>query len=280
MKITSLENIPLSEITRCFNEAFSDYFVKFNATEEYLRTRWTVARVNYALSFGAFENEKLIGFIMHGIGEKNGKKTAHNSATGIEPPYRGKKVLGKIYSAAIDTLKKNGIEQSTLEVISINEKAIKAYKKVGFNLNSELLHCFRGSPKTLQANTNIEIKKVERPDWLSYKTMRDYSPTWEMTEEALSVFPSEFEYREIYFKNQKAGYLIHSPKTGLVQQYAIHPKFRRNKLGTYLFSDLTKNMPQVRVNNVPKKDKASTAFLKKMGMENHIDQYEMALTFQ
>ena len=280
-QIKSLENTPLSEITRCFNEAFSDYFVKFNATEDYLRIRWEVARVNYNLSFGAFDGEKMIGFIMHGIGERDGKMTAHNSATGIEPPYRGKGLLGKIYEHAIDGLKKHGIEQSTLEVISINEKAIRAYQKVGFTLRPELLKCYKGTLQ--QCNfiipKNIEIKKTENPDWKKYKSIHTEMLTWEMTPEALAVTPSEFEYREIWKDGNFAGHLVHSPKTGLIKQYSIKPELRRQGLGTFLFYDLKKDTPHVRVNNVPQSDQATISFLENLGFENTIDQYEMELAF-
>jgi ribosomal protein S18 acetylase RimI-like enzyme len=277
MIISSLEKTPLSEITRCFNEAFSDYFIPFNATQDYLRTRWKVARVKYDLSFGAFDGNRLVGFIIHGIGKRDGKMTAHNAATGIEPAHRGKGLLGKIYAKAIDALQENGIEQSTLEVISKNERAIKAYEKVGFKLRPELLHCFQGTLR--QCNflipENIEIKKVEKPNWPVYKKIHTSPLTWEMTPEALSVFPSEFEYREIWKNEEFTGHLIHSPKTGLIQQYAIRPDLRRQGLGTFLFYDLRKNSPHVRVNNVPESDVATISFLKNMGFENHIDQYEM-----
>ena len=277
-KISSLETTPLSEITQCFNEAFSDYFVKFQVTEDYLRARWKVARVDYGLSYGAFNGDKLIGIIIHGIGEKNGMRTAHNSATGIIPPYRGKGLLGNIYEEAIIGLKKAGIEQSTLEVISINERAIKAYQKVGFKLCPELLHCFRGTiKKAINIPHNLKTIKTEKPNWPLYKKMRSFPLTWEMTDAALSVFPAGFEYREIWKSGEMAGYVIHSPKTKLIQQYAVRPDLRRQKLGTCLFSELKKTSPNVRVNNVPASDLASVAFFKNMGFENHIDQYEMEL---
>ena len=79
-----------------FNDAFSDYIIKFTATEEYLKTRWEAAAVNFDLSFGAFKNNKLIGFIIHGIDKQNGINTAFNVATGVIPEHRGKRIVKEI----------------------------------------------------------------------------------------------------------------------------------------------------------------------------------------
>ncbi len=276
IKIQSLENTPLPEITRCFNEAFSDYFVKFNATEDYLRTRWLVAGVDYSLSFGCFIDGQLRGFIMNGIRERDGRLTAHNTATGIEPAYRAQGLLGKIYDEAITALRRAGVTFSTLEVIATNERAIRAYQKTGFRKRPELLHCFRGelvSQKT--ANSLAELRMATTPDFEKYAACRDFEPSWELTGEALSVHPSEFEYRELYNAGELAGYLIFAPKTGLVQQFGVHPAHRRKGFATLLFDRLAADFPAVRVVNIPNSATGTLAFLKKIGMENHIDQYEM-----
>src|SRR5687768_6451246 len=121
MEIKSLENTPLAEIAACFNLAFSDYFVKFAATEEYLKNRWRANSVDYSLSFGAFENGKLVAFIIHGIDKLNGKKTAYNAGTGVIPEFRGQKLVAQLYDFALSRLKAAGILQSTLEVITQNQ---------------------------------------------------------------------------------------------------------------------------------------------------------------
>ena len=276
IKITDLSHTSIAEITRCFNESFSDYFVQFNATENYLRKRWQIGRVNFNLSYGCFIDDVLRGFIIHGIDIRNGKLTAHNCATGIEPPYRGNGILGKMYDDLVPILQEHGVVFSTLEVISINKKAIRAYEKAGFELRPILLHCFKGLSKiNISIPDYVTLKKTVNPDFLFNKTCRDVEPTWEMTESALNVFPDEFEYWEIFLENNKIGYLIHSPSTGLVQQFAIKKEFRNNGFGKMLFQHLIQKHKNIRVNNVPQSSENIVGFLKSIGMENHIDQYEM-----
>ncbi len=264
------------EITRCFNEAFSDYFMKFNATEQYLSTRWKIGRVNYEYSFGCFIDGKLRGFIVQGIDMRDGKLTAHNCATGIEPKYRGQGLLGELYDFAIPALKNFGVRFSTLEVISKNKRAIRGYEKTGFTLRPTLLHCFSGNPKIDgDENQDVLIKLTTKPNYKKYASFHDYEPTWEMTEQALFIFPEEFEYREMHLKNELVGYLIFAPKTNLVQQFAIHPEFRNMGFGKALFKNLINEYKSIRVVNVPETATSTVLFLNNIGLKNTIDQYEM-----
>lgn len=276
IEITDLSNTPISELTRCFNESFSDYFIKINATESYLEKRWRAGRVKYELSFGYFIDDILRGFIIHGIDMRDGKLTAHNCATGIEPPFRGHGILGKMYEAAMPFLREKGVNFSTLEVISQNGKAIRAYQKAGFQLRPTLLHCFKGSPQIkIQVPENVLITKTTLPDFLFYESCRDFEPTWEMTESAFSVFLNEFEFSELFLENNKIGYLIFSPSTNSVQQFAIQKEHRNKGYGKIIFQHLTQEYNNIRVNNVPETSINTVNFLKNIGMEIYTDQYEM-----
>jgi ribosomal protein S18 acetylase RimI-like enzyme len=275
-QIKTLENTPFGEITRCFNEAFSDYFVKFNATEDYLRTRWKVAGVDYSLSFGCFLDGRLIGFIIHGIRERDGQLTAFNCATGIEPAHQTKGLLGQMYETAIPALRQSGVTFTTLEVIATNERAIRAYEKAGFRRRPGLLHCFTGELVSQKLNMEgLQTVVAKTPAFSRYAAMRDYEPSWEMTDDALATLPGEFQYRELHLEAGMAGYLIFSPKRGLVQQFGVHPGLRRRGLGTLLFDWLAADFDQIRVVNVPESAAGTVAFLKKLGFKNNLDQYEM-----
>ena len=124
MKIITLHNIPLSTITTCFNNAFADYFVKFEVTESYLRDKWRGAGVDRNLSAGVVDRGELVGFIVHGVGEWNGLKAGYNAGTGVIPSHRGKGLTQKMYQFLFPKLKENGIKCLLLEAIQENEKAI------------------------------------------------------------------------------------------------------------------------------------------------------------
>ena len=60
MEIRNLAGIDFNRILECFNSSFSDYFVPFEASYDYLKNRWIGADVDYNMSFGAFIEEKLL----------------------------------------------------------------------------------------------------------------------------------------------------------------------------------------------------------------------------
>ncbi|MFX0086622.1 MAG: GNAT family N-acetyltransferase, partial [Candidatus Hodarchaeota archaeon] len=185
MLITDLTSTNLGDITNCFNAAFSDYIIQFTATEEYLRNRWEAAGVNFDLSFGAFIDQKLVGFIIHGVDNWSGLKTAFNVGTGVVPEHRGKKIVKKLYDHSFPILKSHGIEQCRLEVIQSNEKALRAYKSIGFKEDRELI-CFAYKRNQTQHEISpvkrdqLKIKNnISNVEWNILKTFWDFKPSWE-----------------------------------------------------------------------------------------------------
>ena len=74
------------------------------------------------------------GFIINAIDKRNGILTAFNTGTGVIPEYRGKRIVKSIYAHAIGELRQQGVEKSTLEVITKNDIAIRSYKSIGFSI--------------------------------------------------------------------------------------------------------------------------------------------------
>ena len=135
MHIQTLTGIDMQIITDCFNLAFANYFVKFNATVEYLENRWAAANVDYSLSFGVFDNEQLVGFAIHAVDMRKGELMAFDVGAGVIPSHRGRRLIQQMYDFGLPLFRERGIQQVGLEVIQQNKKAIKAYKRVGFTID-------------------------------------------------------------------------------------------------------------------------------------------------
>ena len=82
------------------------------------------------------------------------KFTAFNSGTGVVPKYRGRRIVKQLYDFAIPELLKRGVEKCGLEVIKENEKAIKAYRRVGFEI-IKILKCLIKSTGKSGNNENL-----------------------------------------------------------------------------------------------------------------------------
>lgn len=278
MEIRNLENTPLKDIVACFNLAFSDYFVPIAATEEAMQKRWKTSRVDFSLSFGAFEDEKLVGFIITGVDTLNGYKTAYNAGTGVIPDFRGRKLVASLYRHALPCFKKAGIEQCTLEVITENFKAIKAYRNIGFEIG-RTLHCFKGDLKIgpePAACVNYQFSASKDFDFTKPEPLQAYSFSWDNTTAGVKMLAQDYELWQLEENKNLKAYILLNPATGYIAQLG----FDKTESSSYLeclFSELAKAIPTVRINNVDSRSEEIVELLANVGLENHIDQFEMQL---
>lgn len=281
MLIKNLATTSISEITKAFNQAFADYIIQFTASEEYLHNRWKAAGVDYSLSFGSFVKDQLVGFIIHGFDQWNGRKTAFNMGTGVIPEHRGKKIVKKLYNYSIPILKNYGIEQCLLEVIQENNKAIKAYRSVGFEEKRELIG-FTYNPEALilepsrdDEELEIKVECVTDIDWNFVQSFWDFQPSWEHSISTVMRSTDVFQFLGGYKKGRLVGYAIFNPKTGYISQFAVRKSERKKGYGNYLFNRLTTFSNKLAVINVDKRSKQTLNFLSAFGFKEFVKQYEM-----
>lgn len=79
LQLKSLENIAIETLTETFNRAFSDYVVPFKLTKEGLLSKMKTDNVDLTYSVGAYLNDELVGFILHGSDIIDGKLTLYNT---------------------------------------------------------------------------------------------------------------------------------------------------------------------------------------------------------
>lgn len=275
MEIKSLENTPVQTIVDTLNLAFSDYMIPINFTIDYVNERWTASGVDYKMSFGVFDENKLVGFIIHAINIYGDAKVAYNASTGVIPSHRRKGLLTKLYDTAISKLQENGIQKSTLEVITSNERAILAYKKVGFNIDRHYkLYKFKWSRRVTSEKYNIEFK--ENFDFENFDQLQNYFPSIENQNHCLAAYQNNLNVVLAKENNNIVGYILFHKTTKRIHRLGV---FENNweKYGTHLFSGLPAE--NYNIINVDTSNKNIHAFFYKMNFENYIDQYDMSFKF-
>ncbi|MEM7104207.1 MAG: GNAT family N-acetyltransferase [Bacteroidota bacterium] len=277
MELTTLEQFSIESLTNCFNEAFSDYFIKFVATPQQLADRWHRGRVDFSLSGGAVANGNLQGIIMSGVDAWNGQLTTYNAATGVIPSARGKKLTRQIYDYLIPKFEAKGIKQCTLEVIQRNDVAIHVYEKIGFRKERAIL-CFSGAVNTTNLKTanNCLIKKIENPDWELLRSFWDFKPSWENNHSAVKKAGPAMEVWGI-FDGELKGYAVKSLNSGYIAQFGVKKEAREQGYGASLFKRLGEKNETLVINNVDSRSENTLNFLHRIGMKNKINQYEMKM---
>lgn len=276
MKIKSLANISLNILTHTFNKAFENYFVPFKLTPQLLSQRIHNSGIDLSHSIGAFENEKLVGFMLIAIDDWGDKRTAYNGGTGVIPEFRGQRLVKQMYDYAIPEFKKLGVEQLILEVICENEKAIKAYESVGMKIDRRLC-CYSGEIKDDQRDTiDLKINITNKPNWTMYESIHDYTPSWDHIKQSVNRSEKSYKYVELYQKETLVGFAIINALNGAIPQFGISKDYRRQGLGSVLFKSLADIKSPLKLNNIDSSYTPANEFLKHLGLHNPIDQFEMS----
>lgn len=275
MEIKSLKHTPVEEILKTLNLAFSDYIVPVNFTLDYVNERWKASGVDYRLSFGVFDENKLVGFIIHAINFYGNSKVAYNASTGIIPTHRRKGLLTKLYAKAIPTLKENGVRTSTLECITENERAILAYQKVGFKIDRQYkLYKFDWQQKTIQTKLKVEVK--EHFQFQDFEELQNYVPSFENQDYCLEKYKNNLVAICVFDKNEMVAYLLFHKTSKRIHRLGVKEN-DWNTFGEILFSGLESG--NYNIININTANKKIHSFFKKMNFENYIDQYDMSFIF-
>lgn len=273
----TLKNTSPNELLEVFNSSFSDYIVPFHLTLEQLEGKIKSDGIRLEFSVGAFEEDKLIAFILHGFDVIDGKKVIYNAGTGVIPEKRGNKLTVRLYEYILPLFEAENIDIVRLEVITENSFAIKAYENIGFEIIRKL-DCYKGSVTAKSPDNTYEIKDLESYPWEALSSFWDWKPSWQNSIKAVDNIKESNISIGIYDGNLLLAYLIFNPKSKRIQQFSVAKEHRKIGLGNQLFDYITAKFgKEVFLINVDSNSEETSSFLTSLGLEKYVVQYEMEL---
>ena len=277
-----LSYTPTTQLIDVFNEAFKSYFVPVKLTLDAFEQKRLAEQLDTELSIGAFHHEELVGFMLHGIRNVQGALHAYNGGTGVLPKYQGRGLAKKMYVHQLQLLASRKVKRVQLEVIIENEPAIRAYQRSGFTI-ARTLNCYKGHNKDIPLKPGnwegINIELLNDIPWQEALHYWNFQPTWQNQIKAVNL--SAPFIRGIGLKNggKLLAFGIINPEKGRIMQFAVHPSFRRQGLGHLLFKKMGElGNPNMSLLNIEANDVATNTFLKSIGFQIFIQQYEMHYT--
>lgn len=272
MIVRNLKQTHPGDVVNCLVVAFENYYVKVSTDHDYWINRWKAARVDYSMSAGVFDGQKLVGFILHGIDtDEGGVLSAFNCGTGILPAYRKRGFVQELYQFLFPVLKEGGVQKCGLEVITQNDIAFQSYERVGFKTVKKY-RCFFGQLEPTGAmGTGLSFTKTAKPDWEGYAQMQRCNFSWEHNDKALKAAGDDaFAYWELFDGPQLSGYAVLKPNGHIVQFGTVTDAYLHP-----LFDGIAGITPQVRIVNIEESAENTCEFLLSRGLKNSIDQYYM-----
>lgn len=285
MYIKGLKPKDLTEMYITFLDAFSDYAVPFKLTkEQFVRKFVQKLKIDFNLSAGAYNYDgSLAGFIFTAVNYYEGLLTAYNGGTGVRPRYRGFKLTTQMYDYLRPLFIERNIKQCVLEVLTSNERAIKAYEGIGFK-KTKYFKCYvlnEEDPIFKKAsNDSVEILQVKSPNWNLYEQFCDYQPSFlDSSRMIIDNLANEIiiEARE---DDQCIGFAIYQSNFGRISQIGIQPSHRGRGIGSRLIQYIhqSSTIKKLTIINVNDEAVATKSFFESLKFENQLDQYEMILT--
>ena len=266
LKISNLQSTPIETIIDCFAESFKDYFVPIPGDVSYWKNRFYNARVDYSHSWGVFDNEKLVAFIVNAIDFEKGELTAYNTGTGVLYDYRGNKLVDKMYAYGKPHLKDLGVKRCSLEVIVENAPAIRVYTRIGFDIVRQL-NCYSGK---YSASRPISIKEIGLED-LDLES-KDPIYSWDNRKKTIARAEDMYKVYLVLDRDSPIGHFIINPLNGNIAQLESY-----HNSWSPIFNGISQVSDKIKMNNVDTARTGLIEFLKHSSLENTINQYEMEM---
>ena len=283
MEYKYLTEISLETVQQCMQESFADYQLDMSyMTAEVMKHRNTICRNSPEYSVGAFDKDRMVGFLNVGIDHFNNELLAFDGGTGVVKEYRGQGVAGEMFAKSVEAIKQCGINKFTLEVLQSNKAAIKAYEKEGFSITRNL-KCYDIATSDYRGNIQeldgVEIKRISVNELEKYWHFIEFPVSWEHMLSGLKSVEMEIIINAAFQKNECIGFIVYTPYMcwitgiGIKQGYSDNMSLVDFMIGN-LFDNLKPLRPKISVNNLMEEDKLN-GILERLGFENTVDQYEM-----
>ncbi|MHC1723104.1 MAG: GNAT family N-acetyltransferase [Aminipila sp.] len=274
----SLDKTNSETLHKAFLEAFSDYQVKLDLPLWKFQQMLQRKGFNPEISIGAFDNDRLVGFVLNGLRTWNGKVTVYDIGTGIIGEYRRQGLTSDMLLRIKKILKAKQVEQYLLEVLQNNKSAVELYQKQGFTVEREF-SCFQLDKDGFIPMATCKVENEANIDLGQLKEFWDCKPSWQNSIESICAIPEAFIFSVVRVDNTIVGYGVIDKRTGDIPQIAVNKNYRGNGIARSILTTLIENTESENfsVINVETEFKPIETFLEKAGFKYEVGQYEMLL---
>ncbi|MDR3599138.1 MAG: GNAT family N-acetyltransferase [Desulfosporosinus sp.] len=186
IRVITLENISLAELTDVWNRCWHGYYYDMTYTPEHIRVWLQLSQVSLQNSIAIRVENQVAGFALLSVDGSEG----WIAGTCIDPLYRRKGLFTPLMSSQLNSALCIGLKRVYLEVLEQNH-ALKVYQSVGFTqvrrLNIYRSNCrmdFRSDRKV--ETCTFETVPIEQ--YFANRRRANFNPAWQRREEYLKRY--------------------------------------------------------------------------------------------
>jgi ribosomal protein S18 acetylase RimI-like enzyme len=280
-----LEDYAIHKVHQCFLDAFSDYIVDIRTSESMFREMNALRAVDYGLSVGAFVGKRMVGLTLNAKDQWNGKWTAYDAGTGVIPAFRGRGISRGMMQKVFELLEAQGFETYLLEVITRNEKALKLYQSLEFQITRRLECLVLKGPLEVRVDERNHPVREVAPDEIPRleeaflaEAKYGFQASWQNGWNTIRRRPDLYRLVASWENGQCLGYGIIGAGRGGIAQLWVRRDRRRQGLGSTLLRELIARSPGQKTYswvNVDERAGYTLSFLKAVGFTEQLAQFEM-----
>lgn len=274
--ISAATDIPGSSLLTAMNEAFSDYPIPMQMSQEVFALMLRIRGFTAEHSRLAWVDDQIAAFWFVSVRDAR----AYLMSSGTLPIYRRKGLSKALGQTVIAHLAYRGVKSLQSEVLENNHSARALYRELGFSEHRELVSFSVDSAFSCTTSKEaIEVAPI--PTNAVAHVLWDSTPSWQNNLESLTAAAEDAICFAIRDENGLAAYAAFTPQNATLAQLAVRTDKRRSGLATTLlnYGRSTLGLQKLKIINVDRADTGASAFLKAYGAEPLIYQRELLLTF-
>lgn len=263
MEIRTLDQVSFNDVFHAYQETFSDSHHLVEKDLSSAQLRWGMAGVDFHLSYGAFEENRLVAFMLNS--EIDG--TLFHFAMGVVPDYRGHRLLDKIFSRI-----PKGFRSYRLQVMKENIPAFKIYEKQGLHISRELV-TFEGVMRLSQPHQDVLY--TVKPFYLNpdFETITLMKPSFESETTVLQKTKALHETHEIRSKECLLAYAHFTPAGLMLREVGARESLSENL--DCLFYHMKLHGEWIRVLDIDREAGELIQYFISRGLKEITSQFEM-----
>lgn len=263
----------VTDLHPVISEAFADYVVPMQPDEARLTELLTRRGWDPGWSAGLFRGRRLVGFWLTGRDDPDDE--AYCAMAGIVPGARGSGGLDALFAHVLAV---TGGRPHRLEVISGNERAARAYRRLGFRPSRELryVQLARGAATLGEPQWKAETESWA-PAALPPASWRPHPPSWQNRRTSLGRSTQPRLWLTVREAGVLRGSAVLFPGSGDLAEIAVDPAARGRGVGRALLTAALQHTAadQVTLATIDARDDLMSGWLRQCGAQVKLTQDEM-----
>lgn len=271
MNYKRLNQVKTAELIECMNKAFSDYLCPIQFTEETLQLFFKSSDIDKSVSFCAFSNNTMVGFILNSSNTYKGEQVVFDAGTGVIPEFRGQGVFTYFYEYVEQQLRNKNIKKYYLEVLQQNIKAKSIYERNGFSIVREFSVLQYSNISIKNNSSNVQLETLEKFEFSKLNNITLIEPSFENSFNVIIKNPQFYNIAYLLNNDRITAFCIYSINHGNLIQMGYDNILALKQVLIYI----TNNYKSVSAKNIDTSYNSVIEMMISIGFKQITSQFEM-----